>query len=328
MSPSDKARLFLDLAQLVKSGISFTKAAETLAKHARKNTAKTLQAIITRLNAGDTVADALQTREACLDPLEIGIISAADTCGTLPQGLDHCARYYESLASAQQRIRSKLGYPFFLLHFAAILTALPRAFGSEGNVSDALYIALSQLAFLWLIVGAFVFALRLLLKKAAVSPFLDILLRNIPVLGALRRDFALTRFCSAYNMQLNAGISVFLNLEASARASGSPVLTRACTHAAQVISNGGSASDGLASSRAFPEPVIRGFSVGEQTGDLNRELTTIAAQFHQSAIRRLDALSEWLPRVLLIASYAYIGWGIIRSSMAQNKTILDMINGN
>ena len=126
-------------------------------------------------------------------------------------------------------------------------------------------------------------------------------------------------------MQLNAGISVFLNLEASGRASGSPVIQAACATVAKVISEGGSTSDGLTATGVFPEAVVRAFCVGEETGDLNRELTLIAAQYQQAGLRRMELLAEWLPKGLLILTYADIGWGILSYYANYYRTIGSML---
>lgn len=326
MSPTEKARLFRDLAQMARSGILFSKAIEGLLKHAKGDTSAVLQGIRTRLDAGERVAEALEGTSGKLDALEIGIIAAAETSGTLVTGFEYCATYYESIAAARGRIRAKLGYPLFLLHFAPCAVALPLAFGAEGSVLAVLRVVLPQIALIWLVIGAAVGSFHMLLTRAQASLPLDAFLRKLPVLGALRRDFALSRFCSAYHMHLDAGISVYPSLDASARASGSAVLSAATTQASRIVSEGGSVADGIGPSGVFPEDVVRAFYLGEQTGSMTRELTTLVAQYQQSAMRRLDAVAEWIPRLLLIGVYGYIGWTVVQFYMRYFQSITNMLH--
>ncbi len=327
MQSKEKARLFHDLAQLIKSGVPFPKAVETLAKHASGDSAAVLRGISSRIKAGDRVAEAIEAQSGQLDSLETGIIAASDTAGTLDTGLAHCASYYESLAAARVRIRGRLAYPFFVLHFAALSTALPLAFGEKGSIDIAVRSAGLKIVLLWVMVAVVVAVGRMLLAAARGSRLFDAVLRNLPVVGPLRRAFAMSRFCSAYNMQLDAGINVYSSLDASGRASGSAVVAAAAQKASRVVSSGKSIADGIGPSGAFPEPVVRAFFIGEQTGSLDHELNRLATEYRETALRRLDAISEWLPRIILVGVAIFVGWIIVRWYMGYFQSLNDLIKG-
>jgi type II secretory pathway component PulF len=327
MNYSEKARMFRDLAQLIRSGVPFPKAINTLARHARGSQASVLHGISRRIEAGDRVAEAIEAQSGRLDTLEIGIIAAADSSGTLDKGLTLCAEYYESLAIARRDIRTRLAYPLFILHFAALTGALPLAFGEKGDVGVAIRAALFGIGFIWLLIGIIIAASKMLVAAARGSSFFDSILRNLPVIGTLRRAFAMSRFCAAYNMQLDAGINVYSSLDASARASGSAVVSDAAVKAARVVSDGASVADGIAPTGAFPEPVVRAFLIGEQTGRLDQELARLAAEYRESALRRLATITEWFPRIVYIGIALYIGWTIIRGYLGYFQMLNDVIKG-
>lgn len=327
MQSKEKARLFHDLGQLVKSGVPFPKAVETLAKHASGDSAAVLRGISTRIKAGDRVAEAIEAQVGQLDSLETGIIAASDTSGTLDTGLAHCASYYESLAAAKVRIRGRLAYPFFILHFAALSTALPLAFGEKGNIDIALRTAATNICLFWVLLAVVFGVAKMLLAAARGSQFFDTLLRNLPVVGALRRAFAMSRFCSAYNMQLDAGINVYSSLDAAGRASGSAVVAAAAGKASRTVSAGQSVADGLGPTGAFPEPVVRAFFIGEQTGGLDKELARLADEYRENALRRLETISEWLPRIILLGVAIFVGWLVVQAYMGYFQMVNDVIKG-
>lgn len=327
MQYREKARMFRDLAQLIRSGVPFPKAIETLARHAGGSQAAVLRGIRNRLKSGDRVTEAVEAQSGRLDTLEIGIIAAADTSGTLDQGLTLCAEYYESLAIARRDIRGRLAYPLFILHFAALTAALPLAFGEKGDVTVAIRTAAFGIGFIWLLIGIIIAASKMLIAAARGSSFFDSILRNLPVIGALRRGFAMSRFCAAYNMQLDAGINVYSSLAASARASGSAVVSDAAHKAARVVADGLSVADGIAPTGAFPEPVVRAFLIGEQTGRLDQELARLAAEYRESALRRLATITEWFPRIVYIGIALYIGWTIVRGYLDYFRMLNDVMKG-
>lgn len=327
MQSKEKARLFHDLSQLVKSGVPFPKAVETLARHASGDSAAVLRGITQRIKAGDRVAEAIEAQTGQLDSLETGIIAASDTSGTLDVGLAHCARYYESLAAAKVRIRGRLAYPFFILHFAAVTTALPIAFTDKG-IDGALRAAGTKILLLWLIVFGVIWIAKLLIAAARGSRLFDTFLRNLPVIGSLRRAFAMSRFCAAYNMQLDAGINVYSSLAASGRASGSAVVAAASGKASRTVGAGQSVADGIGPTGAFPEPVVRAFFIGEQTGGLDIELARLADEYRESALRRMDYISEWLPRIILVGVAVFVGWIVVRFYVGYFQAVNDVMKGN
>jgi type II secretory pathway component PulF len=151
----------------------------------------------------------------------------------------------------------------------------------------------------------------LLRDAGAKSALLDRLLRRLPLVGRIREALSTARFCATYEMQLNAGINVIDGLEAAQRASRSGLIRAAVEHAIPELRGGAQVGGLLAVSGAFPEPMIRSFCVGEQTGELDQELQRMAREYQTEGLARLETLAEWLPRFFYIAILLYLGYGII-----------------
>ncbi len=327
MPPLEKARLFHDLALMLRSGLPFSKAVASLQQRARGHTAAVLKVASERLAAGECVAESLAAASGRIGALELGILKAAEKSGTLVAGFEQCAAYYAAIGAARTRILSNLRYPLFILHVGIVCAAIPRAFAAEGSFATVVFAILPTLLGLWLLIGAALGLFRLLLDRAQNSLPLELLLSRVPGLGALRRDFALSRFCAAYAMGIEAGMSVYPSLEAAAQAGGNAALSAAVAQASRIVSEGGSVADGIAPGGFFPEAVVHAFYVGEQTGSTVSEVRRQAEQTQQSALARLDVMSEWIPRLVYLGACIYIGALAVRGIRGYYQPINDLLKG-
>jgi type IV pilus assembly protein PilC len=311
MHPSAKASLFHELGQLVRTGTPFPKAIEKLARLSSTDARASLVRIRDALGKGGSVGDSLLAGTPLITPLEASVFTAGDRTGRLDTALAQASQYYAAVAAARANIRSRLAYPVFVIHFALLVLPLKVILTAGSGLAAYLKTVAFEIGGLWLGVGILVLLARSLLSAAAQNAAVDRLLRGVPSVGALRRDFALSRFCFAYHMMLDAGVNVLASLEISASASGSAILRAAIAEALPAVRGGGQVGSALEKTRAFPEPFVRAFSVGEDTGELDRELQRVGEECRTAAMRRLDTIAEWGPRFIYIAIMVYIGWGIV-----------------
>jgi type IV pilus assembly protein PilC len=148
-------------------------------------------------------------------------------------------------------------------------------------------------------------------RSAESSVAMDRSLGLIPLVGGVRRDMALSRFSAAYDMQLEAGVNVLGALEASGRASASATYRDAIQRAVSDVRAGEPVSTALVATHAFPERVIRAFMVGEESGRLDQELRKLSDEYRRGGLRKVEALSEWIPRLVFIAVAVAIGWKVV-----------------
>lgn len=325
MHPSEKASLFHELGQLVRTGTPFPKAIETLTRLSGGQVRGSLARIKAALDAGGSVGDSLLAGTPLISPLEACVFTASDRAGRLDTGLDQASQYHTTIAEARARVRSRLAYPAFVIHFALLILPLPIVFSENGGLVPFLKAAAMGIGALWLSIFIIASLIRISLSAAEKSSAADRLLRAIPVLGKMRRNFSLSRFCSAYHMQLDAGVNVLANLEMSGAASGSAIVREAVAIAAPEVRSGGQVGPALEKTRAFPEPFVRAFAVGEQTGELDRELLLIGEKYRNAALRDLESIAEWVPRLIYIGIMLYVGWRIVSAYAGRMKDIQSMM---
>lgn len=325
MHPSEKATLYHELGRLVRSGTPFPKAIEKLASFTRGPARTGLAAITAALSRGATVSESLALGTPLIAPLDAGVFAAGDRAGRLETSLEHVSAYYAAIAETRARMWSRMAYPLFVLHFAFVALSLPLIFAPDGGMEAFLRVLGMAVGGLWLAIFGGGAIIRALHAAAGRTVPLDRLLRAIPVFGKLRRAFALSRFCTAYHLQLEAGVNVLGSLETAGAASGSAILREAVARGMPAVRSGGKVGAALADTGAFPEPFIRAFTVGEETGELDLELNRIGETYRGAAMKRLETIAEWVPRLLYIAILCYIGWRIVGFYAGRMRDMQDML---
>ncbi len=317
LSLRQKQSFYHSLAQLIRNGVPFPKALEKLASTTRGDARRLVDAARKSLANGRTVGEAFAAQRSTVTPLESSVLSAVEKSGQLDRGLSELSKYFGALAQARATIIKRLTYPIFLLHFGILVLAAPtfvlksahEFFRQVGSTFIFIYAAVAIVAMLT----------PLLRDLGAGSGFVDRFVNAIPLIGKVRRAFALSRFCTVYGLQLDAGVNVIDALIAAGRSSRSGSIRAAVDAAVPQVRGGAQVGPLLATSGAFPEEMMQAIIVGEETGKLDEELSRLAAESRQEALDRLETLADWLPKLLYIAIVVYMGWrilGVIQTTIA------------
>ncbi len=323
MSPRVKAQLYHSLAQLLRAGITFPRALEKLSKTARGSARGTIAHIHRGLERGKTVGEACSA--AGVGGMEAAVLAAVERAGFLDRGLEELSRHFEAVASARGKVIAKLAYPVFILVLGVFLLNLPLLVRQD---SDAYLRATVPLIAAAAACGmAFFILCKFLAAMAAYDSIIDGLLRMIPLIGGTRRAFAMSRFCMAYELQLGAGINVLGALQAAAVSSRSGMVRSVVTKALPKVRTGEQPGPLLGRGSAFDPEVVEGIVVAEDSGSLGSSLRRLSETQAEKAYRRLDALSEWIPRLIYVAVLIYVGWQIVRVYRDYFEQLKPLIEG-
>jgi type II secretory pathway component PulF len=325
LSLREKQSLYHSLAQLVRSGVPFPSALENLARTTRGGMRNVVRRLKDSVAGGQTVGEAFARQHPAVGEMEMGVIAATERAGKLERGLTQLSEYFGALEQARAGILKKCAYPAFVLHFGVFALSL-RTLLFGGGVAAYLKQTFGFLALVYGVVLVIALLVPLMRDAGSVSAALDALLRTLPLVGKIRSALSTSRFCATYEMQLDAGINVIDALQAAQRASRSGLIRRAVARAIPEVRGGAQVGAALAASGAFPEPMIRCFCIGEQTGEIDQELKRLAAEYQAEGLARLETLAEWLPRLFYIAILGYVGYGVIvwyQSYLSQAMGLLD-----
>jgi len=285
---------------MLQSGLPLQRALEHMGS-GRDRGADAARGVAGVLDAGPTDA----FRQAGFSELDAGILGAGEQSGRLVEACSELAGYYAHLASGQRRALAASAYPVFILHLGAILLSIPPAI-LQGNFPAFLREVAVFLGTAYAIVGVIGILLWLAARMFSRSAAGDRLISAVPVIGPLLRDGALARFCLVLSLGIRSADGFLAGLARAGEASGSARLRGAAGVAIAHIRSGEGLAAALQAAGAFPADLERALRVAEVSGRLDQEIARWAGIFRDRLFRRIDALTEWLPRILYLVVVALV----------------------
>ncbi len=309
LSLREKQSFYHSLAQLIRTGIPFPAALDKLAGTTRGGARRLVDATRSALANGRTVGEAFSAQRPAVTPLEASVLTAVEKSGQLDHGLRELSEYFGSLAQARALVIRRIQYPVFLLHFGIIVLGAPTLVLKSPR--DFLREVGTTFLFIYAAAAIVAMVAPVLRDAGATSAAVDRLLRCVPLIGKVRRSFALSRFCTVYGLQLNAGVNIIDALIAAGRASRSGLVSSAVDSAVPEVRGGAQVGPLLAATGAFPTEFMQSLIVGEETGRLDEELRRMAADLRQEALGTLETLADWLPKFFYVGIVLYLAWKIL-----------------
>jgi protein transport protein HofC len=317
----EKQSFYHELGRFLHSGITLPQAVETLLPDmGRGSPRRAMEQLLHLFRQGESVPNAFANLRPAIGDMEVALISASSNSGRLEQALGYLSQYFGTLDAVRSGLIKGLSWPVIQLHLAIVMLGV--AFGFLQGQAPQVYLLqiVKTLACIYAVSFALMTAGAFLLGLGRNHPGVDRLLRMVPLIGKLRRNLALNRFLTTYEMQLEAGINVLDSLRASAVASQSGLIRRDIETILPQVLGGKQVGFLLADSTAFPASLRRIMRTGETTGTLDKDLRDQAAYYHTAAMANLETLGSWLPRIIYCAIMAYVGYLMINvwSTMFQS----------
>ena len=309
LSLRQKQSFYHSLAQLIRSGVPFPKALDKLAGTTRGSSRRLLDSTREALANGRTVGEAFTAQRSEITPLEASVLTAVEKSGQLDHGLRELSDYFGALAQARATIIKRLTYPLFLLHFGILVLGAPTLVLKSS--ADFFREVGSTFVFIYAAVAIVAMITPVLRDLGAASGFVDRLVNAIPLLGKVRRSFALSRFCTVYGLQLDAGVNIIDAVIAAGHASRSGSVRAAVDAAVPEVRAGSQVGPLLATSGVFPMEIMQTIIVGEETGKLVEELQRLAKDLREEALAKLETLADWLPKLLYVGIVLFLAWKIL-----------------
>lgn len=332
LSLREKQTFYQELEQFVRSGIPLSQAVEALLPETGYGSIRrVLQRLLQLLLQGESVPDAFAKLRPAVSNLEVSLIEASNNTGRLEQSFIYLANYFGALDAVRSKILQGTIWPAIQLHIGVVCSNLVPLFlgGLTPQAWNAFYVRCGTtlgLCYLGVLVLWLVGGLLASLGKSNAAA--DTVLGQLPLIGRLRRNLALSRFCAAYEMQVQGGINLFDSLRAAASSSQSARIHAFIEKILPKIRNGASFGSVLDERNgALPAALKRAIRVGEDTGKLDENLRRWADYYQQAAVTALDRAGRWIPKFFYLLIAGYLIYCILVAGQTYTSFMDNLMNG-
>jgi type IV pilus assembly protein PilC len=318
--------LFRAFSTLIGAGVPMRAALQVVTEQCRsRRLQEALRGIASEIESGAALSTAMARRPREFAPLLVATVRAGEMSGTFDRALERLAVLFERDHAMRRRVTAALLYPAIVVCAATLLVgylvvgavpafaamfsdlhvALPPATRFLIDVSSALrspgvWIAASSAA------ASLVVATRAALHSERLGQQLEGFVLGMPLIGALLRAQATSRFARTLGTLLHAGVPVVTALEGAAAVVGSSVYRHCIEALADSLRRGEGLSEHLRASGLFNGMFLQLVRAGEESGSLDSMLLRIAEYEEVELEAALAMLGAILEHALIIVLGAIV----------------------
>lgn len=319
VNTKDKVIFSRQLSTLVNAGLPLIQSLNLVMQQTKKPPLKTtISKIITDIEAGSTLAVALQKHPDIFNDVYISLVAAGEASGSLGNSLERLAVQQEKDAEVISKVRGALIYPAIVIvvllgiMIFMTTTVLPQVSSLYKSLPGAKlpFITVMLLNFshlltsLWwvflILLVAAIYALRKYLTTEAGKSLFDGFKMKMWPIGPLFMKLYMARFARTASTLIGAGVPMIKMLQTTADAVGNVHIADSVRKAAEQVKGGKSLSSSIANDSNFLELVPDMVSIGEQSGALETMMGRVADYYEKEVDNQIKSINTIIEPVLMI----------------------------
>lgn len=329
-----------DLSLFCRQFVSLHRAGVTIIESMRMLTEQTenpalreaMQEVSTNVQKGETLANSMRTRPDIFPNLLVHMVSAGEASGSLDIAFERMAVQFEKSDKINSMIKKAMVYPIMVLVVAVVVVIVMLTFVVPTFMSmfadmdiDMPKITLAVIAasdFMqkyWYIVVAIIIAFVVFFRWFKTTPTGEGLLNKaalkLPLFGDLTVKSSSAKFARNLSTMLAAGISMPDAVQIVADTMNNVFYRECMLNAKNDVMQGVPLSQPLEKSGLFPPMVYHMTRIGEETGNIEDMLDTMANYYEEEVETATQSLMAALEPVIIIILAGVCGV-IIGSVMA------------
>ncbi len=304
---------------ILKAGVSVINALQMMSEQTESKPLKAATIrLVDNLGKGETLSGAMR-KEKVFPSIFVNLVEAGEATGSLETAFERMAVQFEKEATLKAIIKKAAIYPIIVLCVAvgvifAMMTFVVPNFMEmfadmdiEMPVMTRAVIAVSDffVAYWWLLIIAvigLVFGIKAYGKTVSGRILFGTLKLKFPGMGQLQTKTNCATFARTLSTLLRAGVPMIEALEITGNSMDANILfQRAVYQTRDQVGNGVALSKPLRMSGLFPPMVVHMVSIGEETGNLEDMLESIAEYYEEEvaeATEQMMAVME--PMIILV----------------------------
>jgi len=334
------SRFFRSWASLIARSMTVADSLDHLATHGPPGYRDACAQMAEETAEGGEVSAAMSHHPRLFLPWQIALVRSGEAAGALPEVVERIADDLEG----EYRMRMDLlvkTWHFWVATIPAILLVLPIALALSSPMPQggwSLPQLLHRLGFYFLTttvpVSASLVALLVASRVAARAPRwrerLAALALRTPLLGAMLRQAALTRFFGSLSLLLRAGVPIAHAVETAADASGDEAMAARLRRTGEAVRSGRSLTEALEAADVATDDDMRILATGEQAGEVPDALGRVADWYDEAAQtsrRRYPLLIQLIGYLVLGLVAGAIVITIYRAYLSIAFSLFDGLHG-
>lgn len=296
--------------------------------------------VLKQVRTGMPLSDALEEEGDTFPPLFINMIRSAESTGNLDMTAANMAEYYSKEYKINQKISSSMTYPKILgvlivlvviVIMGFVLPQFEDLFAQMGTLPLPTRILMGISNFVahkwYILIFASVIlfmAYKILFAIPAVKYRIDWLEIHLPKIGQLRKIIYTARFARTLSSLYAAGIPIITCLQIAKTTIGNTYIESQFDDMIAKVRSGDPLSAGIDSIDGFVKKLTSSVSVGEETGELDSMLVSIADQMDydsEIATEKLVAMIEPMMIVIMACIVGFIMIAIIQPIYGSYQSI-------
>ena len=295
------------LALLLESGTDIVSSVELLQSQVTNHTLKSvLGEVASDIRGGSSLSASLSKHPRAFPELYARTLAAGEQAGNLEIVLRQMADYIERGALTEKKIKNALTYPVIVAIVAFIVvavlitfvlpsfTGLYRALGADLPAATQLLISISDFlldygVFILMGIVALVIAGVIYTRTPAGKYQFDKLMLTMPIIGRINQLSELARCCRTISLLFKVGLPLPEIMAQAARGTKNKIVHEALVEVRQELIRGEGLSKPMAKRNVFLPLMVQMVGVGEETGNLDTTLATVAQTYEVEADDRTSS---------------------------------------
>jgi type IV pilus assembly protein PilC len=326
VKPKEVIMFSRQLALLLESGTDIVTALDLL-QHQVTNASfkRVIGEVASDIRGGRSLSSAMSKHPRTFPEIYYRTIAGGEQGGNLDIVLRQMADYLERGATIEKKVKGALAYPMMLAGIGLIVmiimvtVVLPSfvelysSFGAELPLPAKIVISLSDflihygLTMLLVVVG--VFAVGYLYSRTPGGRYQrDKLLLKLPIIGRVIQLNELSRCCRTIALLFKVGLPLPEILTQAMRGTKNRVMARALAETQQDLIRGEGLSKPMAKRDVFLPLMVQMVGVGEETGNLDSTLATVAQSYELEADDKTSSAIGLIQPALVVVIAIVIGF--------------------
>ena len=314
------------LALLLESGTDIVSSLELLQSQiTNRALKKTIGDVASDIRGGSSLSAAMGKHPRTFPEIYHRTIAAGEQAGNMEVVLRQMADHLERSANTGKKVRSAMSYPIMIAAVAVVVVivlvtyVLPKfndlytSFDAKLPLPTRITISLSKWFThygLYVILGVLILAgLAYAYARTPAGKYqFHRLLLTMPIVGRINLLTELSRCCRTMALLFRVGLPLPEIMALAIRGTSNTVMAEAISGVQHDLIQGEGLSKPMAKRKLFLPLMVQMVGVGEETGNLDNTLNTVAQTYEVEADDRTSAAVGLIQPVLTIAIAAVVGF--------------------